>query len=273
MKLPAPAKVNLHLRILGRRVDGFHDLETLMLPVSLADEITLELTRSGGITVTCDDPEVPAGDENLVVRAAGEFFRFTGRECSVRIGITKRIPLGAGLGGGSSDAAATLRGLDALLATKLGNDILGELAARLGSDIPFFIEPQPAWCRGRGEIIEPLTVPESLPLLLIKPPFGVATPWAYQNWSPSDPDPEIGDLGWVKVLNALECPVFEKYLLLPVMKQWLSEQPEVRAAGMSGSGSTMFAVLRAEEDGLALEVRAKEHFGSTFWTALCRTVA
>lgn len=271
MKLPAPAKVNLHLRILGRRSDGFHDLETLMVPVSLADEISVERTTAGGVTVTCDDPAVPDGEDNLVVRAVQEFSRFTEQECSVRISIMKRIPMGAGLGGGSSDAAATLQGLDAVYGTNLGTSTLRELAARLGSDVPFFINPQPAWCRGRGEIIEPLSVSESLSLLLIKPPFGVGTPWAYQNWSSSGSDPEIQDLGWVKLLNSLEPPVFEKYLVLPVMKSWLLEQPEVRAAGMSGSGSTMFAVLRTGEDGTALEVRAKAEFGSTFWTALCAT--
>jgi len=271
MKLPAPAKVNLHLRILGRRSDGFHDLETLIVPVSLADEISVERTTSGDITVRCDDPEVPDGDGNLVVRAVQEFSLFTGQECSVRIGIRKRIPLGAGLGGGSSDAAATLLGLDAVFGTNLGTAILRELAARLGSDVPFFINPQPAWCRGRGEIIEPLSVPESLSLLLIKPPFGVGTPWAYQNWSASGPEPEAQDLGWVKLLNSLEPPVFEKYLVLPAMKSWLREQVEVRAVAMSGSGSTMFAVLRTGEDGVALEARAKAEFGATFWTALCAT--
>mgnify|MGYP002632892462 CR=1 FL=1 len=273
MKIPAPAKVNLHLRILGPRPDGFHDLETLMLPLSLGDEIEVTRGSEGGVVVTCDDSAVPLGGDNLVTRAAMEFFRHTGLSSPLRIHITKRIPMGAGLGGGSSDAATTLRVMDDLFATRLGEETLRELAGTLGSDVPFFVAPAPAWCRGRGEIIEPLAVPESLELLLIKPPFGVATPWAYQTWAAfcKEPADEEQDLGWVTVRNSLERPVFDKHLVLPVMREWLLGQAEVRAAGMSGSGSTMFAVLRSDRDGIALEARALEYFGSTFWTALCST--
>lgn len=276
MKLTAPAKVNFHLRVLGRRPDGFHDLETLMVPVSLADEIAVTTSPGRTKTVVCDNPDVPTGAENLAVRAAEEFFRRTGREFSARITITKRIPMGAGLGGGSSDAAAVLLALDTLLQTRLGVPELERLAATLGSDVPFFIRRQPAWCRGRGEIIDPCGVPDGVPLLLIKPPFGVATPWAYKQWSAGEKGPDgddpAQDLGWVRVVNDLEGPVFKKFLLLPVMKSWLRGQPEVRAAAMSGSGSTLFAVLREGETGGELEQRVKACFGGTMWTARCHTL-
>jgi 4-diphosphocytidyl-2-C-methyl-D-erythritol kinase len=143
----------------------------------------------------------------------------------------------------------------------------------LGSDVPFFIRGLPAICRGRGEIIEPFDVLEKLILLLLKPPFAVETPWAYKAWAgsrslPGGPDSEQ-DLGWIKIFNALERPVFEKFLMLPVMKEWLREQPEVRAAAMSGSGSTLFAVLKESGCASDLEDRLKAEFGDALWTALC----
>lgn len=276
MKLPAPAKVNLHLRILGQRADGFHDIETLMVPITLSDQITVETSLGRTVRVFCDNPDVPLGEHNLAARAAQEFSRQTGRHFAARIDIQKRIPMGAGLGGGSSDAAAVLIALDAIFETRLGVTELQRLAAHLGSDVPFFIRRNPAWCRGRGEIIEPCELPEKLPLLLIKPSFGVETPWAYKHWAAARELPggfeKEQDLGWVKVFNSLECPVFEKFLVLPVMKQWLLEQPGVRVAAMSGSGSTMFAVLQAGASGESLAERVKEHFGPGLWTAVCETL-
>jgi 4-diphosphocytidyl-2-C-methyl-D-erythritol kinase len=167
--------------------------------------------------------------------------------------------MGAGLGGGSSDAAAVLVALDSIFETGLGIEPLEEIAAILGSDVPFFVRGQPAICRGRGEIIQPFDVFEKLKLLLLKPPFAVETPWAYKAWAasrslPGDPEDEQ-DLGWTRIFNALERPVFEKFLMLPVMKEWLRQQPEVRAAAMSGSGSTIFAVMREGESGRDLEER------------------
>jgi 4-diphosphocytidyl-2-C-methyl-D-erythritol kinase len=273
MKLRAPGKVNLQLRVLGRRPDGFHEIETLVLPISLADEISVEVSQGGAVTVSCDDPNIPGGEANLAARAASKFSQQTGLQFSAHINIRKRIPAGAGLGGGSSDAAAVLVALDSLFETNLGTEGLEELAAKLGSDVPFFIRGLPAICRGRGEIIQPCDAPEKLNLLLLKPPFAVETPWAYETWAashslPGDLDTEQ-DLGRIKIFNALERPVFEKFLLLPVMKGWLRQQPEVRAAAMSGSGSTLFAILREEGRRHELEDRVKAEFGDTLWTAFC----
>jgi 4-diphosphocytidyl-2-C-methyl-D-erythritol kinase len=272
MKLRAPGKVNLQLRVLGRRADGYHEIETLILPISLADEISVEASKGGMVKVSCDEANVPQGEDNLAAMAASEFSRRTGLQISVHIEIRKRIPVGAGLGGGSSDAAAVLVALDSIFETHLGIEGLEEVAAKLGSDVPFFIRGLPAICRGRGEIIQPYDTPEELDLLLLKPPFAVETSWAYKTWAashslPGGPDTEQ-DLGWIMIFNALERPVFEKFLVLPVMKAWLRRQPEVRAAAMSGSGSTLFAVLR--ENGRELEDRVKAEFGDTLWTALCK---
>jgi 4-diphosphocytidyl-2-C-methyl-D-erythritol kinase len=273
MKLRAPAKVNLQLRVHGRRADGFHEIETLMVPISLADEIMVEVSAGSAVRISCDDPNIPVGDENLAARAAREYSRRTGLQFGAQIGIRKRIPMGAGLAGGSSDAAAVLVGLDNILETHLGVEGLEKVAAKVGSDVPFFIRGLPAMCSGRGEIIQPFDVPEKLGLLLLKPPFSVETPWAYKSWAashslPGAPEDEQ-DLGWIKIFNSLERPVFEKFLVLPVMKEWLRQQHDVRAAGMSGSGSTVFALLREDRGGADLEKRAKARFGDTLWTALC----
>ena len=277
MKVRAPAKVNLQLRILGRRADGFHDIETIIVPVSLSDEITIETFPGDTITLTCDDPTLPIGRSNLAAAAAYQFQEETGLRFAATIDLRKRIPISAGLGGGSSDAAAVLSALDQLLDTKLGIETLQKIAARIGSDVPFFVRPQPATCRGRGEIIEPLEIPENLSFLLIKPPFGVETAWAYSAWAVARSAPDgleaEQDLGWIKIFNALERPVFEKFIILPVMKDWLLRQPEVRAAAMSGSGSTFFALLRDNASGSLLERRVKAMFGETLWTALCEASA
>lgn len=274
MKMRALAKVNLHLRILGRRADGFHDLETLMVPVSLGDELTVETSLGRAVEVECNHPEVPRGADNLVTRAAQLFSQETGRKFSARIQLEKNIPMGAGLGGGSSDAAAVLLALNAIFETQLGPEALEAMAAQLGSDVPFFIRQKPALCRGRGEIIEPVDFDQRLSLLLVKPPFGVETPWAYKNWAtaralPGDYEKEQ-DLNGVGIFNALERPVFEKFPWLAVLKKWLLEQDEVKVAAMSGSGSTTFAVLKTPEAGAALEARVKAFFGASLWTALCQ---
>ncbi len=267
MKLAAPAKVNLHLRILGRRPDGFHDIETLMAPLELADEVEVEL--ADGIHVTCDDPSLPSGEDNLAGRAAMAFFAATGGG-GARIQIRKRIPSGAGLGGGSSDAVAVLLALDQLCGTALGKAELQRLAAGIGSDCPWFVSARPAICSGRGDIIgDPVPIP-SCPILLLKPPFGIPTPWAYAQWSgmqDKPAPPEIQDLGWVKIFNSFEAPVFKKFLLLPVLKDWLLKQAGVAAAGMSGSGSTIFALLKDGRHGPQIEKDARSLFGETLWTA------
>lgn len=264
MTVQAHAKVNLSLRVVGRRPDGFHEIETLMVPLSLCDDLEITISPGTGIEFFCDDPALPAGPENLIWKAVEAFERLTGRTGKLTIRLSKRIPHGAGLGGGSSDAAATLKVLDTLHGTALGREALQELAAGLGSDVPFFLQDGPAVCRGRGERVESLSAIESARILLLKPQFPVPTPWAYQNWALNDrrPDP-IQRLGDLDLFNDLEAPVFGKYLLLPVLKQWLLAQQGVRAAMMSGSGSTLWAILEDECKDLAPEVRAE--FGSEVW--------
>lgn len=276
MEFLAPAKVNLSLRVVRRRDDGFHEIDSLFVPISVFDRLDIELRDDGGLAFTCDDASIPGDDTNLVVRAARAFCEKTGREPNVRIHLEKRIPHGAGLGGGSSDAASTLLALDRLFGTKLPRETLLNVAADLGSDIPFFILGQPARARGRGEQLEPADLPHRLPLLLIKPPFPVPTPWAYQRWRDSRELPGVRYSAqpqpWGELINDLERPVFEKHLMLATLKSWLLLQPECIGALMSGSGSTIFAMLRDQADAKLLSERVAAEFGSTLWCQFAETL-
>ena len=277
MQLRAPAKINLSFRILRRREDGFHEIETLMAPVSLYDELSLTVRNNDQqIQFACDDASLPTGDDNLAVRAARLFFEKTDRRAGLKIELRKAIPHGAGLGGGSSDAASVLLGLNRLLNVGLRTDELAAIAGGIGSDVPFFVYESPAICRGRGELVTPASVTEALPLLLVKPGFGVPTPWAYGRWKDSKEVPGVSyqhqTSRGTAFVNDLERPVFEKYVFLARLKMWLLAQAEVDAALMSGSGSTVFALLRDAGAAEALASRAKAELDPDLWTCACETV-
>ena len=276
MKRPAPAKINLSLRVLGKRADGFHEIETLMVPLTLADEVTARPANEPGIRLICSDPTLPTGPGNLAYRAAELFYARAALTPALELELTKRIPHGAGLGGGSSDAASVLLSLNEFHDTGLAESELAAWAAELGSDVPFFIYRRPALCRGRGEKIEPAGFSVNLPLLLIKPSFGVPTPWAYTRWKDSRGLPGVNycpqKFAWGELVNDLERPVFEKFFPLAEIKAWLLEQEETMGALMSGSGSTIFAVLRNVEAGDALAERARGAFGEV-WTCVCQTTS
>ncbi len=267
MQLRAPAKINLSFRVLGRRADGFHDIETLMAPISLHDVLTIEPNES--IEFTCDDPSLPTGDDNLVVKAARLFGR------GARIHLEKRIPHGAGLGGGSSDAASALLGLNQIYGTNLPREALAKMAAEIGSDVPFFIFESAARCSGRGELVAPTRLTSAIRLLLLKPAFGVPTPWAYSRWSQSRELPGIDyaaqEFAGLTFVNDLERPVFEKFVFLAEAKRWLRAQPEVGAALMSGSGSTLLAAVRDGADAESLGARARAELDEELWTCACET--
>ncbi len=276
MEILAPAKINLTLEVKARREDGFHEIESLMVPISVFDRLEIE-HHEGDLAFTCDDPTLPTSDDNLVVQAVRLFCGSFGFLPHLRIHLAKQIPHGAGLGGGSSDAAATLLGLDALFDTHLPRTALADLASELGSDIPFFIHQSAAIIRGRGERVEPIAFTHTLSLLLIKPPFGVPTPWAYSRWRDAREVPDVSyarqEFPWGALVNDLERPVFEKYLHLAQLKTWLLAQSEVVGALMSGSGSTVFAVLRDKTLGHQLGERVALEFGEELWCFLAETVA
>ncbi|MFL6546160.1 MAG: 4-(cytidine 5'-diphospho)-2-C-methyl-D-erythritol kinase, partial [Candidatus Udaeobacter sp.] len=174
----APAKVNLFLELLAKRADGFHEIETLMVAVSLAD--TLTVMSAADLSLTCSDPTLPVGDSNLVVKAAKVLQGKTGCTSGATIHLEKRIPAEAGLAGGSSDAAATLLALNELWDLQLANESLCTIAADIGSDVAFFLNLPSAWCTGRGEVVTPVQSPAELHFVLVCPPFGISTPAVYK---------------------------------------------------------------------------------------------
>jgi len=222
---------------------------------------------------TCSDNSLPTDDSNLVVRAVRLFAERTGHPVHAHVHLEKNIPHGAGLGGGSSDAAAALLSLNERAANALSPADLHTLAAQLGSDVPFFLYGSPARCRGRGELVEPCRIDAPYRLLLVKPPFPVQTPWAYRHWHDSQELPDVSyapqRLAWGDLVNDLERPVFEKYLFLAALKTWWLAQPEVAGALMSGSGSTSFALLHASASIEELERRTRAEFGDELW--FCQT--
>lgn len=267
-----PAKINLSLTIKGRRDDGFHELETVVLPLpGLTDRLTFE--EAEVFSLHCATPGVPTDESNLVSRAVRLFEDKTNTPCPYRVTLAKNIPHGAGLGGGSADAAHTLLALNRLSKSNIPLETLAAWSATIGSDLPLFLYQSPCRCQGRGEIIEPLDLSWNRPILLFKPTFGIPTPWAYSRWKGSQEIRGISyleqEVDGITLVNALERPVFEKHRFLAELKQFLLEQPETDAALMSGSGSTVFAVLRDAADAEALKTRTLAELDPTLWTHLC----
>ncbi len=281
---PSPCKVNLLLNILGKRPDGFHELETIMQPVNLCDEITF--TRlDQGIELTCSETSLPTDASNLVHKAATAFFQHSGVSGGVRMHLEKKIPMAAGLGGGSGNAATTLLALNELYGHPLVESRLHEVAATLGSDINFFLQTKPALAVGRGEQVRslaPFKALEGCAFLLVHPGFGIATAWAYKelarfpaalNGAPGRAEKlaallDSGDLGQAsrEFYNSLEAPALDKYPWLAVLQDFLRENGAA-ATLMSGSGSTTFAIARDLCGAQELEERVQEKFGRC-WTAV-----
>lgn len=285
MRLKSPCKVNLILNILGKRPDGFHELETVMHPVNVFD--VLDFARApGGVHLTCSDPTLPTDAGNLVYRAATLFFQKTEILDGVRIHLEKKIPLAAGLGGGSGNAATTLLGLNEIFDAPLSTKALQDIAATLGSDIPFFLQTKPGLGIGRGEQIQPLDffpAMKGAAILLVHPGFGISTPWAYQNLA-RFPSALNGTPGRAQKLiallqtadlrtagaefyNSLEAPALEKYPLLSLFQEFFRENGAA-ATLMSGSGSTTFAIAQNLIEAEKLAEKFKAKFGETYWVAV-----
>jgi 4-diphosphocytidyl-2-C-methyl-D-erythritol kinase len=279
----SPCKVNFLLNILGKRPDGFHELETLFFPVPLHDEIAVEETASEGIILTCSNAELPCDRTNLVHRAAEKYLSTALIKSGVRLHLEKRLPLAAGLGGGSANAAVTLLALNEMFGGPLTFDQLDEIAASLGSDVNFFLQPNPALAGGRGEKIVPLapfTALAGTALFLFRPCFGVATPWAFKelarfpealNGRPGRAAEvaehfRAGDLVTAgrSFFNSLEAPVLEKYPVLALCQDFLRELGALGAL-MSGSGSTTFALFPDLASAQAAVVPFRAKFGETGW--------
>jgi 4-diphosphocytidyl-2-C-methyl-D-erythritol kinase len=260
VKIRAPAKINLRLQVIGKRADGYHLLDTLLLPVSLYDEIEISKVRPIGgktapnnpLTVTCNDPLVPRGKKNLAYKAALLILSDAKVSAQVHIRIRKRIPVGAGLGGASTDAAATLVGLNRLLRLGYTSKRLEEMSLALGADVPFFVKAVPARARGIGEHLSPLRGVPRLWLIILYPNFSVSTAWVYRNLpskltkpiantsmnlSPGSPA-NLSKL----LVNDLETVTMGRYPRIGLLKEELARQGAVGSL-MSGSGSSVFGIF------------------------------
>jgi len=281
----SPCKVNFLLNILGKRADGFHELETLFHPVALNDELSLR-REGNGIRLTCNNPALPTDAGNLVYRAAQKFLEAARISEGVLIHLEKRVPLAAGLGGGSSNAAVTLLGLNELFGGPLGAAELTRIAAALGSDVPFFLQDRPALGVGRGEQIESLENFSSLVgvyIVLVHPGFGISTAWAYKNLA-RFPEALNGRPGRALELverlrsgtieeaaplfyNSLEAPALEKYPILGMFQEFFRDHGAALSL-MSGSGSTTFALAASRPLADELAERFKAKFGDGAWMAV-----
>jgi 4-diphosphocytidyl-2-C-methyl-D-erythritol kinase len=258
----APAKVNLYLEVLAKRPDGYHELETLLVAVSLFDTLVFRARSSPEILLRCNQPNLSTGPDNLIVRAARLLQQHTGCPHGADVRLVKRIPLAAGLAGGSTDAAAALAGLNALWGLNLPPQELIGLSAQLGSDVPFFFATPAAWCTGRGEQVGALPLARRLWLVLVCPPVGMATADVYRALTvPAQPHDgasvlaalQMGDPEAIgrHLHNRLQ-PVAER--LCPRIAEEHARLAALRPAGqlMSGSGSSLFALCRDRREALRL---------------------
>jgi 4-diphosphocytidyl-2-C-methyl-D-erythritol kinase len=256
----APAKINLSLLIAGKRPDGYHELETIMAKIDWCDEILIQPGRQAGIELVCEGPEwAPQSQDNLVYRAADLVFRTCGQAADVRLTLTKNVPAGTGLGSASSDAAATLMGLNRYLDLQLPAQVLADLAAQLGSDVAFFLNGPLALCTGRGEKIEKLPVSFPFTALLILPSVSVSTkevyahyvhdPALYRQWKRKISDPmrkNRVDLVATMCANMLRRTCFHLFEELGAFKEAI-ESLGVGPICLSGSGSAMFSILSDQD--------------------------
>lgn len=290
----SPAKINLFLAITGRRADGFHDLLSVVAPLDFGDELAAEVgggkaPAGGQFSLECDDPAVPRDSTNLVLKAAAAFAGETGWDRPVAFRLTKRIPLAAGLGGGSSNAAAALLALDRLSGAGLGRTALAALAAGVGSDCPLFLTGEPVVMRGRGEQIALLPAAAARRLrgrrvLLFKPALGISTAWVYARLAAlagSKPagapaaayvptaDAERRLATWIGgdtaaeqlLFNSLEPVVFRKFLALPALLGRLQSRFGLTPL-LSGSGSACFALLPDAAPVAAISECIREAWGT-----------
>jgi 4-diphosphocytidyl-2-C-methyl-D-erythritol kinase len=271
--LPAFAKINLGLTILGKRPDGYHELRTVYQTISLADRLTFD-DAAKGFTLRVRGAELATGEGNLVTRAARLFARRARRRLAVEIRLEKRIPMGAGLGGGSSDAAVTLVGLNRLHGSPLAPEALMELAAGLGSDVPFFLRGGTVLGLGRGEILRPLRDLDEAPVLLLVPNFGISTPEAFRRvdriLTPKRGQISIYRFSQQRVRASRE-PSFQpndlERAVAPIYPRLRECLGRLRRSGacavaMTGSGSAVFALFAGQEQAArafrSLRVRTAE---------------
>jgi len=284
MLIKANAKINLALDVLGERPNGYHDVKMIMQSVDLYDELNIEKTGDSSIIITCENNELECNESNLIYKAAKRIMEYVGREDGVRIELTKNIPIAAGMAGGSTDAAATLVGLNQLFNYGLSNEELREIGVKLGADIPFCIEGGTYLSEGIGEILTPVNPAPDCYLVIAKPDISVSTKFVYDNLTLDEhtPHPDVDAmLDAIKadnimdvcsnLGNILELVTVDAYPVIADIKRILLEQGAINSL-MSGSGPTVFGIFDSKDKAeKALEVLHKKvDFRQGFVTVMAR---
>ena len=269
--IDTPAKINFGLNVVSKRPDGFHDIETIFYPIDIFDTITF--SESDKFIFETDNETLNSEKDNLVIRVKSALEEHTKKELNVKIHLSKKIPIGAGLGGGSSDAAAVLKTLNKIFRLNLDSLTLNEIAAKIGSDVPFFLSPCPSFASSRGEVLEQINFKIDNSIFLINPGIFVSTKWAYEKIEPAKPGLSLIELyrrGKLKpenfrehVTNDFEKPVMEEFQAIKTLKEELYEMGADFAL-MSGSGSSLFAIFRNP----VIAIEAKEYYENRYFTYL-----
>ena len=273
--LQAPAKINLYLHVVGRRPDGYHELVTRMQKLDLCDRIMISIDATPGIRFTCDDRELPAGDDNLAFRAARRLLEKAGmsQDTGVSLHLEKHIPVAAGLGGGSSDAGTVLKGLNRLLGDVCSERELLSIAEGLGADVPFFtVDASSVVATGIGEKMKPTAPIEGYRVLLVNPGISVPTRWVFENLALTKIEKKSKLRGFLdtgdgfaldQMCNDLESTTVSRYPVVAEIKRQLLEQG-ADAALMSGSGATVFGLFATDDYSEEKEIRLIRRFSSVF---------
>ena len=268
LTINTPAKINFGLNVISKRSDGFHNIETIFYPLNICDTITF--SESDKFVFETDNETLNSEKDNLIMKAKTELEDYSKKELNVKIHLSKKIPIGAGLGGGSSDAAAVLKALNKLFRLNIDSLKLNEMAAKIGSDVPFFLNPYPSFASSRGEVLEQIDFKIDYSIFLINPGIFVSTKWAYEKVMPAKPDLSLLESykrGRLKlenfkeyIINDFEKPVMEEFQAIRKLKDELYEMGADFAL-MSGSGSSLFAIFRNP----VLAAEAKEFYENQYF--------
>lgn len=270
IRIKAPAKINFGLFVTRKRIDGFHDIETIFYPLNLYDELIIK--KSEHLKFNCNNLSLLTENNNLVLKAVKLLEKYSGRKLPVEIHLEKNIPIGAGMGGGSSDAAAILLSLNEIFRLGFSTDLLKEFGLELGSDVPFFIRPVPSFATSRGENLSKINFNINKPILIINPNIHIATKWAYENIRPDKAAFDLKELNNFdssfsslkdKVLNVFEEPVFTYYPEIKIIKDYCY-QTGAEFSLMTGSGSTIFAIFSSKDDAIKTQNYFKQKNYFTF---------
>lgn len=269
IKVKCPAKINLGLNIVEKRPDNYHNIETVFYPVNIFDYLTI--TKSSINSFKTNNDLLNSEQDNLILKAKKLLEEHTKEILTSEIYLEKNIPIGAGLGGGSSNAAAALNAFNQLFELEVGHEELANIALQLGSDVPFFLTPQPAYAELRGERLIYLDYKIDKPILIINPNIHLSTKWAYENITPKKPSNNLYDVLVIKeigvaefkdyITNDFEEPAFKQFPLIKEIKEKLTEQSAIFSL-LSGSGSSIFSIF----DDINSAENAQQFFNKNYKT-------